>query len=540
MSLLNVKKVNKKKAQYQYYQKIRERTESLLGSRSITLKRYEKKYDQELLTAKWQVSDKTDFFKCLKKNEIILVGDFHAQAQSTRSFLRIARKLGANQICLALESIPSEYQSILDQYIQGHLAEKDFLKKIEWKKNWGFPWEYTKPLLRWAIQNQVPVLALNSITKKKLSERDLHAAKIILKAKKLHQQRQMMVQFGDFHLAEAHLPKTLKKLNKKISLMTVLQSPEELFFKVLNQKNEYKKDISQIDFIKMGHSRWAIMSVVPWVKWQDYLLFLESGKDKKIEIDDFDMTDHVAQAVQVIGQTLQKNIDTSELSVYSVTDDQIFDQVALLPQSSRIFYKQQMISGQSFYSHELKSGFVARASVNHISRAAAQYYLYKKGLYLKTQVHFKKDFTKMIWYEMLVYFLTKIINPKRKTNTLEDIRNAIKSENFIDLGKEALVLSIEQKFNELKYVTTGLITPAKSQRKTVVNQRSYLTASQILGGMLGEKLYVAFQRKILKWPQQESFLFQNLDQLHFDKKYYEYIEIIDSWPVSMKSKFDRF
>ena len=85
--------------------------------------------------------------------------------------------------------------------------------------------------------------------------------------------------------------------------------------------------MSQIDFIKMSSSRWAIMSVVPWVKWQDYLLFLESGKDKKIEIDDFDMTDHVAQAVQVIGQTLQKNIDTSELSVYSVTDDQIFDQV---------------------------------------------------------------------------------------------------------------------------------------------------------------------------------------------------------------------
>ena len=91
-----------------------------------------------------------------------------------------------------------------------------------------------------------------------------------------------------------------------------------------------------------------------------------------------------------------------------------------------------------------------------------------------------------------------------------------------------------------KYVTTGLVQPAKSQRKTVLNKRSYFTAAQILGGMLGEKVYVAFQRKILKWPEQENFLFQNLDQQHFDKKYYEYIEIIDSWPVSMKSKFDRF
>lgn len=532
--------LSKKKAQYQYYQKIRERTEGLLGSRSTSLKKYEKKYDLELLKSKWQVGDKADFFKCLKKHDIILIGDFHAQAQSTRSFLRISRKLGASHICLALESIPSEYQAALDQFVQGDLSEKDFLRKIEWKKNWGFPWEYTRPLLKWAIQHQVPVLALNTLKQKKLSDRDLHAALIISKAKKSFPDRQILVQFGDFHLAEAHLPKTLKKINKKISVMTVLQSPEELFFKILNQKNDPKKDISQIDFIKMSSSRWAIMSVVPWVKWQDYLLFLESGKDKKIDIDDFDMTDHVAQAVQVISDTLQRNVETNALSVYTVTDDQIFDQVGLLPQASRSFYKQQMISGQSFYSHELQSGFVARTSVNHISRVAAQYYLYKKGLYLKTQVQFKKDFTKMIWYEMFVYFLTKIINPKRKANTLDDIRDAIKSENFIDLGKEALVLSIEQKFNELKYVTTGLIAPAKSQRKTILNKRSYITAAQILGGMLGEKVYVAFQRKILKWPEQENFLFQNFEQTHFDKKYYEYIEIIDAWPVSMKSKYDRF
>lgn len=524
------------KVKYDYYKRIRSKVEDLIGFRTRSIQKYQQDYEQELNRSPWEVGRKQELFKQMDKSQIVYIGDFHAQAQSTRAVLRIARKLGAQNVCLGLECFFAEHQKIINTYLQGHLSEREFLKKIEWKKTWGFPWEFTRPLMKWASQNKVPIIALNAGGNKKFSDQDRATAITISEALKAYPDRKMLVQYGDFHLATKHLPLEVKKLNRKVSEVVLLQSPENLYFKLLKKR----KDPSTIDFIKLSANRWALMSVVPWVKWQDYLLYLETGHDKKVKVDDYDLTDHVSQAVQVLNNILNIGIKVDDLEVYSVNDEVLFNKIQKLPVGDRAYYKEMLLSGQSFYCPEQQMGFVARASLNQISKVAALFVLYKLGVYKKSLVDGKKDFLKSIWLEMLTYFLTKIINPKKKTDTFDDIRQALRSEQFSDKGKEALVLALEQKLNEVRFVTFQDLSFVTKKNSSLKNKKSYATAAQILGGIMGEKIYTAFQKKILKLPQHKQLLLKDLQGKHFTQAYYEAVEIIDSWPSSFKSKFDKF
>lgn len=524
------------KVKHDYYRRIRDKVEDLIGFRTRSIQKYQQQYEQEINKAQWVIGRKQDLFKQIDKSRVVYIGDFHAQTQSARAVLRFGRKLGASQVSLGLECFFSEHQKIIDAYLQGHISEREFLKKIEWKKNWGFPWEFTRPLMRWASQHKVPVIALNSRKYQKFSERDKFSAMRINEALRGYPTKKILVQYGDFHLASKHLPAEVRKINRNVLDVVILQSPENLYFKLL-KKN---KDPSNVDFIRLTDNRWALMSVLPWVKWQDYLLYLETGHDKKVKVDDYDLTDHVSQAVQVLNKILSLNIKVDDLSVYSVNDEILFSKIQKLSVAERTYYKELLLSGQSFYCPEQQMGFVARASLNQISKVAAFFVLYKLGIYKKSFVDAKKDFLKVIWLEMLTYFLTKIINPKKKSDTFDDIRSALRAEQFNDKGKEALVLALEQKLNEVRFATFQHISIVNHRKSLAKNKKSYMTAAQILGGIIGEKVYTAYQKKILKLPQQNQLLFKDLHSKYFTQAYYEAVELIDSWPSSFKSKFDKF
>jgi len=523
------------KIKHDYYLNVKSKVEMLLGDRSRHIKTYRSNYDLELKNTKWSIVAKKDFFASLNDNQIIITGDFHAHLQTTKSILRLSRKLGAQNIVIGLESFYVEHQDFLNDYLAGNLTENDFLRKIEWKKNWGFPWEFTRPVLKWAAQNKVPIVALNKLSLENLNERDKFSAKMIVQASNLYSDKKMIVQYGEYHLADSHLPRQIRALNSKIKTMVILQSPEKIFFELMKQG----RDPALVDFVKLTKGKWAMMSVVPWVKWQDYLLYIESGHDRKIKVDDYDFTDHVSQAIHVLNTVLDLKLHHADFSVYSVNDEILFDKINQLSSADKKFYTEAVLSGNSFYCPEGDFGFVARPTLNQISKVAALCVLFKSGVFLKSMTDPQKDFLKLIWLELLVYFLTKIINPKKKSDTLEDIRVSLRNENFSDKGKDALVLALEQKMNEVRFVATQNL-PKSDVKNKAKNRKSFFVAAQILGGIMGEKIYYAYKRKNLNWKRQKSFLFKDLQSRFFSQSYYESVEIIDSWPASFKSKFDRF
>jgi uncharacterized iron-regulated protein len=65
------------------------------------------------------------------------------------------------RIAIGMEMFQRPFQETLDSYIMGRIDEKDFLKKSEYFKRWGFDYNLYKQLLDFARLKKIPVIALN-------------------------------------------------------------------------------------------------------------------------------------------------------------------------------------------------------------------------------------------------------------------------------------------------------------------------------------------------------------------------------------------
>ncbi|RZJ31194.1 MAG: FAD-binding protein [Chryseobacterium sp.] len=68
---------------------------------------------------------------------------------------------------------------------------------------------------------------------------------------------------------------------------------------------------------------------------------------------------------------------------------------------------------------------------------------------------------------------------------------------------------------------------------------SYLLAARLLGGMMGERLYGAYRKKLLSKQTLTSFLRKSLKEENFNIAYYEMMEIIESLPAPFRSKREK-
>lgn len=517
-----------------FYKTIRKKAESITGIESKELQHYRQVYERELNHLTWTAMDQRHLFARLKKAEIVLVGDFHAQKQSARGFLRIVRKMKV-AVVLAVECLCEKDQPAIDLFLKGELSEKDFLSRVSWKKNWGFPWENYRPLFKWAQIHKTPVYGINDSPNKRvlLAGRDQYAATRVQKIKQKYPGRKIFIQYGDFHIASMHLPKQILKKNPKVDLCVIYQSPEVIYFKIMEKQKEVSTDV-----VRLTDDKWALNGLPPWVKWQDYLLYLESGHDKRVGVsDELDPTDSVGNTVELLAKSFGLRIDTSSLSVYSAHDDAFFDQVDGLSTAVKKRVLENVQEGISFFIPEIEVGYLARLSVNHVTKVAAQYIYYKEQGFRSTILDPKKDFLKAIWLEAVTYLCSKVTNPKRKTDTLQDIREALQKEQFDDRGQEALMLSLSQKLSELQFITHNKM--GSEIRSKSYSKKSYMISAQILGGILGEKFFYALTKKLIRFPLNKGLLFKDLQTHQFAKVYYESLEMVESWPVLFKSKYDK-
>jgi hypothetical protein len=517
-----------------FYLNIRKKVESILGQESKALKTYRETYEREINKSNWQALDKRHLFSRLKQADVVVFGDFHAQKQSTRGFLRILRKM-KGPLVIGVECLRSADQPAIDSYLAGELSEKDFLGKVAWKKHWGFPWDNYKSLFKWAQQNKIKIYGINASTNmKSLHERDAFSAKTIREVHEKNKGYKIFVQYGDLHLASSHLPKAIKKNVPKANLCVIYQSPEMLYFKIMEKQKELSTDV-----VKLNQDTWALNGLPPWIKWQDYLLHLESGYDKKVRVLDVDPTDTVANSVQLLSKLFGLDVNLDALSVYSADDDSFFTKLENCSINLRKKIIENVQEGVSFYIPELECGYLARYSVNHITRVAAQFIYYKEGCFSKTILDPKKEFYKLIWLEAITYFFAKVKNPKRKTDTLQDIRNALQKEQFDDRGKEALMLSLTQKLTELQFLSQGKFRAGLDEAVLKYSKKSFNISAQILGGMIGEKIFYAFSKKMIKFPENRKLIFKDLNTSTFHRIYFESLELVESWPISFKSKYDK-
>ena len=98
--------------------------------------------------------------------DVIYLGETHDRADDHRAQLEIIRSLYRLRpnLAIAMEMFQRPYQSVLDRYLVGAITEAQLKELSQYQTRWGFEWEYYAPILRFAKENRLRVIALNTPT----------------------------------------------------------------------------------------------------------------------------------------------------------------------------------------------------------------------------------------------------------------------------------------------------------------------------------------------------------------------------------------
>jgi uncharacterized iron-regulated protein len=99
----------------------------------------------------------------LADKRVVLVGERHNRFDHHLTQLEIIRRLHAlhPRLAIGMEAFQQPFQGVLDDYIAGNLSERELLRATEYYQRWKFDFRHYAPILRYAREHQLPVVALN-------------------------------------------------------------------------------------------------------------------------------------------------------------------------------------------------------------------------------------------------------------------------------------------------------------------------------------------------------------------------------------------
>jgi uncharacterized iron-regulated protein len=113
-----------------------------------------------------QTNNNYGIFTKLSQAQIIYLGEAHNNPQDHEEQLRILIALHRQnpKLAIALEIFQRPYQEVVDSYLAGEIDEDELLRRTEYEQRWGYEWRYYAPILRYAKEHNLPVIAMNAPT----------------------------------------------------------------------------------------------------------------------------------------------------------------------------------------------------------------------------------------------------------------------------------------------------------------------------------------------------------------------------------------
>jgi uncharacterized iron-regulated protein len=108
-------------------------------------------------------SDLEGIIPKLADQRVVFVGESHDRFDHHLTQLEIIRRLHAihPRMAIGMEMFQQPFQGVLDDYIAGRLSERELLRTTEYYQRWRFDFRLYAPILRYAREQQLPVVALN-------------------------------------------------------------------------------------------------------------------------------------------------------------------------------------------------------------------------------------------------------------------------------------------------------------------------------------------------------------------------------------------
>jgi uncharacterized iron-regulated protein len=105
-----------------------------------------------------------DWLTDLASHDIVYLGEEHYNPHHVEAALRLLSSFMAEGLrpAIGMEMFGWDGQEALDRYLTNRISEKSaFLEQAKWASNWGGGYENYEPLVRFAQERQVPLLAMN-------------------------------------------------------------------------------------------------------------------------------------------------------------------------------------------------------------------------------------------------------------------------------------------------------------------------------------------------------------------------------------------
>jgi uncharacterized iron-regulated protein len=105
----------------------------------------------------------------LLKKRVIYVGETHDNYAHHLNQLEIIKRLhrAHPDIAIGMEMFQQPFQQVLDAFIAGKLGERELLRESEWFERWRYDYRLYRPILDYAREHSIPLVALNVSTELK-------------------------------------------------------------------------------------------------------------------------------------------------------------------------------------------------------------------------------------------------------------------------------------------------------------------------------------------------------------------------------------
>jgi hypothetical protein len=216
----------------------------------------------------------------LNRADLILVGDYHALPASQRFTAEMLRRLAASgrAIVLGVEAIVARDQHIVDEWQRGEIDTQELCSRIRFETDWGYDWQPFRELLETARALGAPIYGLDCTPRqdmRSIRARDQHAAAKIAGLRKAYPEAQLVVLFGESHMAPTHLPMLVRDLRPEDEMLTVLQNVDTLYWLSAGEPQDLVEAVEVLDDVV------CVFSATPLEKYEHYRLCIERWKQAR-------------------------------------------------------------------------------------------------------------------------------------------------------------------------------------------------------------------------------------------------------------------
>jgi uncharacterized iron-regulated protein len=111
-----------------------------------------------------QTSPLTQIAEQIANSRVVFVGETHTRYDHHLVQLEILKHLyqKSPKLALGVEWFQQPFQKHLDDYIAGHITEKEMLHLTDYFNRWNYDYRLYRPIIQYAREQGIPVIALNA------------------------------------------------------------------------------------------------------------------------------------------------------------------------------------------------------------------------------------------------------------------------------------------------------------------------------------------------------------------------------------------